>query len=31
MKFWKHEGIGNDFIIIDGFSNPVKFDKIFAE
>ncbi len=27
MRFWKYEGIGNDFIVIDGFNQTVEIDN----
>ena len=27
MRFWKYEGIGNDFIVIDGFNEHVDIDS----
>ena len=26
MRFWKYEGIGNDFIVLDGFRTSIKVD-----
>lgn len=26
MRFWKYEGIGNDFIVLDGFRTSIKID-----
>ena len=27
MRFWKYEGIGNDFVVIDGFNQKVEIDS----
>ena len=31
MRFWKYEGIGNDFIVIDGFNQSVRIDNALCK
>ena len=26
MRFWKYEGIGNDFVVLDGVNSSIKID-----